>query len=324
MAAAQATSPSSATARLDSTLGSIDSLNAFADLSAYALPAVAHPSSLLVTDAVKPITFDHQPNAVQEYEFASCCDHSWQGMPDGLIYRSYLAGTRESRIGNQWINEKSDRSLWDATLGGRIGLLRYGTTNNLQPEGWQLDIEGAAFPRLDPNNDMDLTSVDFRFGVPLTYGQGPWQVKMAYYHLSSHLGDEYVFRNNITTRYNYSRDAIVLGGSYYIGSDVRVYGEVDWAFHSDVSEPWAFQFGVEYSSRYPTGWRGSPFLAINVHLRQEIDFSGNMVLQTGWQWRGQSGHLLRAGLHYHNGLSNQYSFFNQFEEQLGGGLWYDF
>ena len=34
--------------------------------------------------------------------------------------------------------------------------------------------------------------------------------------------------------------------------------------------------------------------------------------------------LLRVGVHYYNGMSSQFTFFNQFEEQIGVGMWYDF
>ena len=74
----------------------------------------------------------------------------------------------------------------------------------------------------------------------------------------------------------------------------------------------------------PTGCRGAPFFAVHGHLREELNYSGNFVLQTGWAWRGTTSHLLRAGFHYYNGLSDQYSFYRNFEQQIGGGLWYDF
>jgi len=38
-------------------------------------------------------------------------------------------------------------------------------------------------------------ATDFRFGVPLTYGEGPWRTKFGFYHLSSHVGDEYLLKN---------------------------------------------------------------------------------------------------------------------------------
>ena len=249
----------------------------------------------------------------------------WQVLPDGLIYKSYLAGLKEARLGTQAFYERDEGWKWDITLGGRVGIVRYGTPDAANPEGWQIDVEGAAFPRLDPAQEMDLDVADFRAGLPITWGSGPWRTKLAYYHLSSHYGDEFLLRTATTTRFNYSRDAVVLGVAYYATDDVRLYAEADWGvIRTDVSEPWAFQFGVEFSPAEPTGFAGAPFLAVGAHLRQEIDFSGNLVVQTGWQWRGLGGDLLRAGFHYHNGLSNQFEIYNQFEHQIGLGLWYDF
>lgn len=253
--------------------------------------------------------------------------YTWQVLPDGLIYKSYLAGVKESRLGFQIFHEQDDGWLWDISLGGRVGILRYGTTGALNPEGWQLDLEGAAFPRLDPQENMDLASSDFRAGVPLTWSDGPWRTKFAYYHLSSHFGDEFLLRTGTTTRVNYSRDALVLGVSYYTTPDFRLYAEADWAvIHRDVTGAWAFQFGAEYSPAATTlhHFRGDPFFAVAGHLREEIDFSGHLVVQAGWQWRGAGGDLLRLGVHYHNGLSPQFETFDRFEQQIGAGVWYDF
>ena len=74
----------------------------------------------------------------------------------------------------------------------------------------------------------------------------------------------------------------------------------------------------------PRQWMSSPSFAINTRIREEVDFGGNMTVQTGLQWRGETGRLLRAGLHYFNGHTDQYQFFNEHEEQIGIGIWYDF
>ena len=59
-------------------------------------------------------------------------------------------------------------------------------------------------------------------------------------------------------------------------------------------------------------------------MRQEVDFGGNICVETGWQWRSAANHLFRAGLQYFSGKSDQYEFFKQYEEKIGLGLWYDF
>ena len=251
---------------------------------------------------------------------------TWQILPSGLMYRSYLAGPREARFASQWVQMRNQQWMWDVTLGGRAAILRYGSNNALWPQGWELDIEGAAFPRLDLAHDRDVNSADFRFGVPLTTRRGCWEAKLAYYHLSSHLGDEYMLRNPTTyNRINYVRDAAVLGLAVYFGPNVRVYSEADWAFNTDGgAKPWEFQFGVDMVSAEPTGGWGAPFFAANCHLREANDYGGNLTVQTGWAWRGVTGHLCRFGLQYFNGFSEQGEFYNTFEEQIGIGLWYDF
>ena len=251
----------------------------------------------------------------------------FQVLPQGLIYRSYWAGVKEPRLGIQLMHITGDHSFWDPTVGARVGILRYGTENGLRPEGWEWDVEGAAEPRLTLNRDRDLETVDFRAGTYLTYGLSNWQFKFGYYHLSSHLGDELAIKDPIALadRINYVRDSLILGASYYPNPAWRLYGETAYAMNADGgAAPWEFQFGTELSAPGPTGPDGTPFVALNGHLREEEDFSGDITAQTGWLWRNTSGQVLRVGLHYLNGKSSQYQTFTRSEQQIGLGLWYDF
>ena len=133
---------------------------------------------------------------------------TWQILPASLLYKSYLAGNREPRFASEIVYDKKLGWLWDATIGARVGLVRYGTEDSTSPEcwqlpeGWQLDVEGAAFPRLDLPA-RDLQDCDYRAGMPITYRQGPWEVKFGYYHYCSHLGDLYIFENPGVTRIDY-------------------------------------------------------------------------------------------------------------------------
>jgi hypothetical protein len=251
---------------------------------------------------------------------------TWQVLPDGLVYPGYLAGQKESRLASVWNYDSELGWMWDITLGGRAALLRYGTDGPFRPDGWELGIEGAAFPRLDMENDEDMVSADYRAGIPLTFGSGPFQFKFAGYHLSSHLGDEFMIRHPDYRRINYSRNALVLGGSYYATENLRLYAEAEWAFYTDGgTEPWAFQFGIDYSPVQPARQRlGSPFFALNGQIREEVDYGGCFTAQAGWQWRGMSNRLLRVGVQYFVGKSDQYELFRQSEEKIGLAMWYDF
>lgn len=254
---------------------------------------------------------------------------TWQRLPAGVIYPSYLASPKEPRMGMVFNHIAHLGWTCDLEAGARVALLRYGTQCTPctpRPEGWELDLEGAAFPRLDLEHDQDLVSADYRVGVPLTYGSGPFQTKLEIYHLSSHLGDEFMLRFPDAERINYSRNALVLGGSWYATEATRFYAEAEWAFYTDGgTEPWEFQFGMDYSPVWQArGPAGSPFVALNGLLREEVDYGGSFVLQAGWQWRGPTSQLIRAGLQYFTGKSEQYQFYKRNEEKLGLGVWYDF
>ena len=186
-----------------------------------------------------------------------------------------------------------------------------------------MDIEGAAFTRLDIEVESNLDAADFRAGIVSTWRKGPTAIKFGYYHMSSHLGDEFLLLNPGFDRLNYVRDAILAGITFEVTQSALVYGEVAVApWPTGGAEPWEFQFGAEYNPLLNSNCCRSPFAAVNAHLREEFDFGGSLNVVAGWQWQSDvSTRLLRAGVQYYNGKSMQYSFFDKHEELLGMGLW---
>ena len=65
-------------------------------------------------------------------------------LPNGLIYRSYLAGVKEPRFALVQSHVRDFGTTWDASLGGRVAIVRYGTQNAYHPEGYEVDLEGGA------------------------------------------------------------------------------------------------------------------------------------------------------------------------------------
>lgn len=250
----------------------------------------------------------------------------WQILPAGLIYPSYLAGRKEPRLGCEFAKEIDGGGVWDITLGGRVPLLRFGTAEAVFPEGWQIDLEGAAILRLDLARHREMAGTDYRAGMPITYGKKYWQLKTGYYHISSHLGDNYLL-GHVAPQINYVRDELIVGLALRPIDAVRLYGEIGWAFKTGITtKPWEVQFGVEYSKPYsPENQQtGSPFAAINVHLFEELDFSGSFNCQTGWQWRGPVNNLFRLGVEYYSGNDELFQFHFTCKRKFGFGIWYDF
>lgn len=251
---------------------------------------------------------------------------TFQILPSNIIYKSYMACGREPRLGIHFVDsmQPDDMSYWDCSIGARVSLIRFGSKDPLYPEGLELEMDACAFPRLTLNRARDLYSCDYRFAFPLAYRKGRWEFMFGYYHISSHLGDEYMVKHNSLQRYNYSRDCLMAGVGYRPNPAWRFYFNMEYAFsRDDGSKPWHFIFGLEYSPMY-TGVRGAPFLAMSCRLREDVDFSGSFTLETGWQWRNDNSHIFRLGLFYLNGYSDHYQFYNIYEKQIGMGIWYDF
>ena len=261
---------------------------------------------------------------------------SWTLLPDELIYRPELASLHTARLAISALNIKGfdpvglpggNTWYWDSTLGARVGIIRWGSPNGSYPQGLQFDVEGAVFPRVDSDGST-LIATDYRLGLPISFGWRRYQTKFGYYHVSSHMGDEYLINTPaaIANRINYVTNSIVWGNSFQWTEAIRTYIDAAWAFNLDGgARPWQFQFGAEYSPICATGFRGSPFVAANGHILQAINWGGNIVFQAGWQWRAKNyGNLLRFGFQYLEGMTPRYEFFQNSERQLGLGLWYDF
>ena len=290
-------------------------------------PALAPAEPLTMAEPVPSIApppggFDAPP-AQMPQQAAWTVPWTWQVLPDGLMYKDYLASNEEARLSSSLGHGKQTGWTWDSNLGGHVGILRYGTQDPAWPEGWQLDAEGVALVRLD--SGRNLVSSDFRAGFPITRREGPWEFKFGYYHLSSHLGDLYIESHPGIERINYKREQLVFGVAYRPIADLRFYSEASWAFAEDGgSQPWEFQFGIDYSPAQPNGIWGAPFAAINAKIFEDLDYSGNFTAEAGWQWRGSTGHTLRTGVEYFNGYSFQRQFYNDFQSFVGAGVWYDF
>jgi hypothetical protein len=284
----------------------------------------AHPESWLPsddgTDYVGRIGGDGSTSDDSSYQF--------QVLPAGLLYRSYLAGEKEPRM--MWsalYDMKRGRTIWETSLGGRVGLLRYGTQGAIKPQGYQLDLEGAVFARLIPAEPSTmLEGADFRFGLLNTWREDRLAIKWGYYHVSAHLGDEFLLVNPDYDRINYVRDAAIVGLTADVFSDTQVYGEVANALGSQGgAKPWEFQFGTQYVPTTQVSALGSPYLGANTYLRQDFAFRGGLNLIAGWNWFGEkTGDRLRIGMQYYRGPSLQYSFFDRRERLIGGGVWYDY
>jgi hypothetical protein len=174
--------------------------------------------------------------------------------PQDQIFCPLLADPKEARSFASLLRG-TFRTLGDPTgesttiasvgLGDSFGLVRWGGPE--PNEGLQLDAVGAIFAQFDlgaPSND--LINADYVIGLPLTFRRSGFSSRVRVSHQSSHLGDEYLLRNEAIDRENLSFESIEVLASQELGP-LRLYagGERIFRREPDTLPSKLFHGGVE-------------------------------------------------------------------------------
>jgi hypothetical protein len=244
-----------------------------------------------------------------------------QMLPSSLLWQPPLANQREPRSYFK-ITSRDSSATYDTAVGGEFGLFR------LQPpdspnEGLQLDVFAVVFTRFADH--ARLVAADYRAGLPLTYAKGPYQLKFAFEHTGTHLGDEYIAATG-AQQISYFRDDLVAGAAVRLWDDVRVYGQLGVAVNASsvtADKPMRYDVGVEWSGQDPTGPVGEPYAALDLELREDQDYTGNLTVQLGWQWRVRNRtRAPRVGVEFYTGRSPFGQFYLDRERWVGlAAMW---
>jgi hypothetical protein len=211
-------------------------------------------------------------------------------------------------------------------LGETFALVRY----NLEVGGTlELAVQAGVFAVFDIDSEsFDLVNADYLGGIPLTYATGNLSAMLRIFHQSSHLGDEFVLRNQVT-RINFSYEEIDALVSYEIGSDLRVYGGFGYVFHVEPSNyrPWSLQFGGEWVALgfdLPLG--AKPMVALDLQPRQEGGWETNVSLRGGFEFGEPvgTGTNLQTLLEFFHGQSPNGQFYPDTVGYVGIGVHFYF
>lgn len=175
----------------------------------------------------------------------------------------------------------------------------------------------------DGHGDMcELVNTDYFVGIPLTYAVDRWAYRFRIYHISGHLGDEFLVDNPsfLHKRKNPSFEAVDLFGSYQVSRGLRIYGGPGVVFHSDHSfkiKPLYVQYGMEIRGLgrkfYYHKLYGSPFFAAHLENWEQHHWSLDSTFKLGYEWSKLQGvgRKVRIYIDYHQGFSYEGQFFNK-------------
>jgi hypothetical protein len=119
-------------------------------------------------------------------------------------------------------------------IGDAFGLFRVG--GRAPGDGTQLSLAGAVFAQFDlASRSYDLLNADYLIGIPLTVRRGGFSMRLRVYHQSSHLGDEFLLRDDAPDRENLSFESAEAILSQDVGP-LRLYGGGEYFFRREPAE----------------------------------------------------------------------------------------
>lgn len=276
------------------------------------VPVRRGPGARLDAPAPRP---ERPEGTIEDAIPAGARRETW--FPKGpMLYEPYIAAPRQSRtaVKMQYPLGDGRNVKIENTLGFQRSVLRW-TSEEKPAEGTELEFEAAVFARFDLHEKYDMDASDWRFGIPLVHRDGDFAWKIHLYHMTSHLGDEYIERTG-AEQSPYHLEEAAFGLSWDASTGSRFYGEAAAAIYTgEPTESGRFQAGWEWvGGKWSSGF--APYLAADVQARKEQDWTPGATLAVGVAY----GRDFRFGVEYYNGRDPQTQFMLERIRYLSVGL----
>ena len=258
-----------------------------------------------------------------------------------VLFPPLIANPREPMyyVAYRWGDKVVGRKAIAVALGDEFPIFRWRDVFR-----WHGDLQSGIsagiwalfnFQHIDHSRGdaCELFNTDYMLGIPLSYAVDRWSFRLMPYHISSHLGDEFLCNRKITSRCNPSFEALEFVTQYQVNRQVRLYAGPGIVFHSDDSfkiKPFYVLYGTEiraggtklsYHRLY-----GTPFLAIFINNWQQRHWGFDMTVKAGYEFSKLQGigRKMRLFASYHNGYSWEGQFFNKHTQYGEFGLSWGF
>lgn len=177
-----------------------------------------------------------------------------------------------------------------------------------------------------PNNIhheiCELVNTDYYVSIPLTYAVDRWSFRLRLYHISSHLGDEFLVHHPkfIAKRKNVSFEVTDFFTAYQFTKQLRAYLGPGIILHSDRSFPmktFYVQYGAELrilgQKLYYHSLFGTPFFALHLENWQVRHWDMDVTYKMGYEISKLHGigRKMRLYVDYHHGFSYEGQFFKR-------------
>lgn len=277
------------------------------------------------TEGVQPIPLVGRQDSPQRSMTRPAPPEEAQFLPEGYLFDQLTADERWPHFSvayRYYMDEKGLGSTGAANFGETFSLYR---TRGPFGGQWEVGLQGGVFSFFDLTAESkDLVNADYMGGIFSSYRYENFSTMLRVFHQSSHLGDEFILRENPVRRVNLSYEQADLLLSYKFFDMLRLYGGGGYLFDQEPAniEPWTTQYGVEIESPWKLADNTiTPILAGDFKNDEEDHWSTNISLRGGLQfesWR-LNQRRLQVLIEYFHGHSPNGQFYNSKIETIGIG-----
>lgn len=170
--------------------------------------------------------------------YEPCCGYDGTWMPDDpVLFRPFVADPRQITYSAGWrFNDKVfTQNVIDVSFGDTFPFYRWCSVN-IGPYcgALQIDLEGALWAIFDPLHDSSpLLNADYYVGIPITFAFDRWGFRLRAYHISSHIGDEFLLDHPGFHRRNASAEYVDFFISHDLTDEIRVYSGLGYIVAQD-------------------------------------------------------------------------------------------
>jgi hypothetical protein len=198
-------------------------------------------------------------------------------------FASFLQGRSPAEDGDHGAVRAMDTEVGSIGIGDSFGLYRW--AGPAPGDGIQLSIAAAVFAQFDlATSSFDMLNADYVVGLPLSVRRGASSARLRLYHQSSHLGDEFLLRDE-PERVNLAFESLELIFSRARGG-LRLYGGGEYLFNRepDDLEEWLVHLGAEGRTRRSggTGLLAAMDLKSSEEQEWKPAWSVRGGIETGW------------------------------------------
>jgi len=212
-------------------------------------------------------------------------------MPTHALFDHLIADPKWPRftLAYQYhIKNRFTKNAFAPNFGASFPIYR-GVMSNHKHLEWEIGIQGGLFAIMDIGNTPSaLINADYYISLPLSFQWDDWSGLIRLYHLSTHLGDEFMLtpEGRKTRRINLSYEGVDVLLSHQFRHALRLYGGGGYIIHKEPNsiKHYKLQAGLEY--RMPRTFfngRLRPVTGLDIKAEALSAWTPGISLKAGFQ-----------------------------------------